>query len=173
MDAQHHSDVARQLRVIYTDIDQRVRAITAARPNWPCRQGCDACCRQLARPPEMTAMEWHVLQQGFLQLSPRTQHEVAARIQALAHWQSGPVVCPCLDLVHGACLVYTHRPAACRMYGFYVSRTDHWWCADIQALDEAGISDGIILGNHSAVERLLHQQCGEVKSLVEWFNGTQ
>jgi hypothetical protein len=58
------------------------------------------------------------------------------------------------------------------MYGFYVSRTEHWWCADIQALDEAGMSDGIILGNHRAVERLLQQQCGEAKSLVEWFNGT-
>ena len=29
---------------------QRVRAITAARPIWPCHKGCDGCCRRLARP---------------------------------------------------------------------------------------------------------------------------
>jgi hypothetical protein len=45
----------------------------------------------------------------------------------------------------------------------------HWWCADIQALYEAGVCDGVILGNQGAMERALHQQCGEVKSLVEWF----
>jgi len=55
------------------------------------------------------------------------------------------------------------------MYGFYVSRTDYWWCADIQGLYEAGLCDDVILGNHSAIERALHQQCGEVKALVEWF----
>jgi Fe-S-cluster containining protein len=87
----------------------------------------------------------------------------------LADWQDGPVACPFLDATHGTCLVYDHRPAACRMYGFYVSRTDHWWCADIQALYEAGIGDGVILGNYGAIERSLHQQCGEIKSLLEWF----
>jgi hypothetical protein len=52
------------------------------------------------------------------------------------------------------------------MYGFYVSRTDHWWCADIQTLDEAGACDGVILGNQGAIERALHQQYSEVKSLM-------
>jgi Fe-S-cluster containining protein len=164
-----HSDTVQPLRVIYTDIDQRGRAITTARPNWPCRKGCDHCCRNLAQPPEMTAAEWHVVQQGFTQLSPDAQHEVARRIQALAHWQGAPVTCPFLDATHSACLIYTHRPAACRMYGFYVSRTAHWWCDDIQALYEAGDCDGLILGNHGAIERALHDQCGEVKSLLEWF----
>jgi hypothetical protein len=36
-------------------------------------------------------------------------------------------------------------------------------------LYEAGVCDGVILGNQGAIERALHQQCGEVKSLVEWF----
>jgi|RhiMetdeSRZDD1v2_1073273.scaffolds.fasta_scaffold117369_2 uncharacterized protein len=171
MDEQQNSNAARHLQVIYTDIAQRVRAITAARPIWPCHKGCDGCCRRLAQPPEMTATEWQVVYQGFLQLSPTTQHEVARRIQALADWQDGPVACPFLDATHGTCLIYDHRPAACRMYGFYVSRTDHWWCADIQALYEAGVCDGVILGNQGAIERALHQQCGEVKSLVEWFAG--
>jgi len=50
-----------------------------------------------------------------------------------------------------------------------VFRTDHWWCTDIQALYEAGSCDGVILGNQYAIERALHQQCGEVKALVAWF----
>jgi hypothetical protein len=50
-----------------------------------------------------------------------------------------------------------------------VSRTAHWWCDDIQALYEAGACDGLILGNHGAIERALHDRCGEVKSLLEWF----
>jgi hypothetical protein len=59
------------------------------------------------------------------------------------------------------------------MYGFYGSRTDHWWCADIQELYEAGVCDGVILGNQGAIERALHQQCDEVTSLVEWFEGIE
>jgi Fe-S-cluster containining protein len=164
-----HGATTQPLRVIYADIDQRLQAITAARPNWPCRKGCDHCCRNLAQPPEMTAAEWHAVQQGFAQLSPQTQHEVARRIQALAPWQDAPVTCPFLDETHGACLIYAYRPAACRMYGFYVSRTAHWWCDDIQALYEAGGCDGLILGNHGAIARALQDQCGEVKSLLEWF----
>lgn len=169
MAEQHHSEAVRQLEIIYADIDQRVHAITAARPLWPCRKGCDGCCRRLAQVPELTAGEWQVLQQGFLRLPTATQHEVARRIRALAHWQGGEVTCPFLDDTHGTCLVYAYRPVACRMYGFYVSRTDHWWCADIQALYEAGVCDGLVLGNHGAIERAVHQQCGAVQSLVEWF----
>ena len=172
MEDQHHKEAVRQLEVIYTDIAQRVRAITEERPLWLCHKGCDGCCRRLAQPPEITAAEWHVVQQGFLHLSPGTQREVARRIRALAHWQSGPATCPFLDDAQGTCLIYAYRPAACRMYGFYVSRTDNWWCTDIQALYEAGVYDGVVLGNQSAIERALHQQCGEVKSLVEWFEQT-
>jgi Fe-S-cluster containining protein len=172
METPHRHDATPPLQVIYTDIEQRVRAITADRPDWPCRKGCDACCRQLAQPPEMTAAEWHVVHQGLVRLPPETQQEVAARIQALAHWQGGPLTCPLLDTTHGTCLVYAQRPAACRMYGFYVSRTQHWWCADIQTLYEAGACDGLILGNHDAIIRMLQQQGDQVKSLLAWFNST-
>ena len=133
-----HSDAAQQLQVIYADIDQRVRGHDSSTSQLACRLGRDNCCRQLAQPPEMTASEWHVIQQGFAQLPPETQHEVARRVQALAHWHGEPVICPFLDATQGACLIYAHRPAACRMYGFYVSRTAHWWCSDIQALYDTG-----------------------------------
>jgi Fe-S-cluster containining protein len=166
------SHALHHLRVIYADIDQRVQSITAVRPDWPCRQGCDSCCRQLAQIPELTAAEWHVLQQGFAQLSPPIQQAVAERIRALAAWHEGPVTCPFLDTARGSCLVYAHRPAACRMYGFYVSRTAHWWCDTIQALHEAGVCEALVLGNHGAIERALQHQGGEVKSLREWFRQT-
>ncbi len=65
MEDQHHSEAVRQLEGIYTDIAQRVRAITEERPLWPCHKGWGCCCRQLAQPPEITAAEWHVVHQGF------------------------------------------------------------------------------------------------------------
>jgi hypothetical protein len=85
------------------------------------------------------------------------QHEIARHIQALADWQDGPVTYPFLAATHGPCLVYDPCTAAYRIYGFYVSRTDHWRCADIQALYEAGICDGVILSNQGAIKRALHQ----------------
>ena len=63
----------------------------------------------------------------------------------------------------------THRPATCRMYGFYVSATGNRWCDDIQQRSEAGMTDGVVLGNHDAVERELTRQFGVAQSLVEWF----
>ena len=98
----------------------------------------------------------------------RRIEEVARRIRVSADWQDGPVTCPFLDATHGTCLVYDQRPAACPMYGFYVSRTDHWWCAAIQALYEAGTCDGVILGNQEAIERTLHQQ---LVTSNHWLNG--
>ena len=72
MEEQQHSNAARHLQVIYTDITHRVGAITAVRPIWPCHKGCDGCCRRPAQPLAMTAAEWQAVYQGFLQLSPTT-----------------------------------------------------------------------------------------------------
>ena len=37
----------------------------AARPDWPCKRGCDDCCRSLASPMRISRAEWerieHVL----------------------------------------------------------------------------------------------------------------
>jgi Fe-S-cluster containining protein len=172
MHQKHARDEFPQLADIYTDIDRRVHAITAARPIWPCTKGCDDCCRRLAQLPEMTAAEWHVLQQGFGQLDPARRRQVADKIQALSHQQTGYVTCPLLDEQHGACLVYVYRPVACRTYGFYVSRDGNRWCDAIQDLNDAGVCDDIILGNHSAIERRLQHRLGEIKSLAAWFEQT-
>ncbi len=66
------SDTPQPLADIYKTIDQRVAAITAAQPLWPCQKGCNGCCRRLAQAPEMTAAEWRVVYAGFLQLEPAT-----------------------------------------------------------------------------------------------------
>jgi Fe-S-cluster containining protein len=157
------------LTVIYADIDQRVHAITEARPDWLCHKGCAGCCRRLAEVPAITAAEWQVLQQGLAMLPPATQHQIAERLQALAQAPRGPITCPFLDDTDGTCLVYAQRPATCRMYGFYVSRTAHWWCDDIQTQYEAGISEGLILGNQDAIDRTLQRQYGEAKSVLDWW----
>ena len=167
---------AGQLEVIYLGIAQRVGAAIEEHPLWPCRRGCDACCRRLANPPEITAAEWRLLYRGFLQLPPMAQEVVAAKITALSGREpaaGGFVTCPFLDEEQGACRVYDFRPAACRMYGFYVSRDGNQWCNDIQTLYEAGELEGVILGNHSAVSRELARCFGEVKPLNVWYRAEQ
>lgn len=157
------------LHQIYADIDQRVFAMVAAEPSWPCHKGCDGCCRQLAQPPQMTAAEWAAVQHGLAQLETPVQAEIAERIWALSHAVSGPVTCPLLDDVTGTCRVYAYRPAACRMYGFYVSREGNQWCDMIQSLHEAGMGDGVALGNEQAIQRELHERFGAPQSIVTWF----
>ncbi len=157
---------------IYDGIEQRVFAIVTAQPGWPCKKGCADCCRQLAQPPQVSAAEWALLQQGLAQLEADEQAEIAQRLQALAHPASGPVVCPFLDEPAGICRVYHHRPAVCRMYGFYVSRQGNEWCGDIQARHEAGMGQDVVLGNAQAVERDLAERFGGARSIVEWFEQT-
>lgn len=154
---------------LYAAIDQRVAAITAAQPLWPCHKGCDGCCRRLAQTPEMTAAEWHVVYNGFLHLEPAMQDHVASKIRALAQAPQPHVMCPFLDDTSGACRIYAHRPAACRMYGFYVSHEGNWWCDIIEARHADGMGEGLILGNHRAMMRQCEAQFGEVKSIVAWF----
>jgi len=114
-----------------------------------------------------TAAEWQVVSRAFYQLSPITQHEVGS---VYGLWQTGRTgLLPVRSSMrtHGTCLVYDYRPAACRMYGFYVSRTDHWWCADLQALVR---SRALVMALSWAIMGLLSsrlQQCGEIKSLLE------
>ncbi|MBW4469884.1 MAG: hypothetical protein KME45_05710 [Stenomitos rutilans HA7619-LM2] len=45
------------LQRLDAQIEARAQAIRADRDWWPCRRGCDACCRRLAYPPELSAAE--------------------------------------------------------------------------------------------------------------------
>ena len=120
-----HCDLSSPLGKVYSDIDQRVFAIVEERPSWPCRKGCDHCCRHLAQVPELTAAEWELLVQGIAGLDQATRAQIAQRLSAVAAQSAQSevgIVCPLLDVADGACRVYLQRPAACRMYGFYMSR---------------------------------------------------
>jgi len=129
----------------------RAKAITERHPEWPCRRGCDHCCRSLARPPELSGLEWREVAAGLALLAPELRAEVEARRSA------GPShVCPFLDPAAAACLIYEHRPIACRAYGFYVDeRGDGLYCGMIRERVEAGEFADVVWGNHSALERRL------------------
>lgn len=159
------------LQRIYLEIAGRTQAIASARPEWPCRKGCDTCCRRLPHPPEVTAAEWDLLYAGFRQLSPAIQVTVGRKITALpANAAPGEyLTCPFLDEDAGACLVYAHRPAACRSYGFYASRSGNQWCDQIEARVNAGMAEGVMLGNHQALTRAMAKQFGEARPITTWF----
>ena len=61
-----------------------------------------------------------------------------------------------LDQEAQACLVYAHRPAACRTYGFFVRRADTLACSKV--LDEItsrSAEHDVVWGNHERVEHEL------------------
>src|SRR3569833_371634 len=109
------------LRVIQDQVHSRAEAITSTRKDWPCRKGCDDCCRHLASLPVISRAEWDAIDAALHALPPETTASVRHRIRT-SKLQSRPVVCPLLDTRAGACLVYQARPVACRPYGFYRER---------------------------------------------------
>lgn len=138
-----------ELRILQEQIERRCRTLTSQYPDWPCRKGCDLCCRRLAALPSLTVAEWAVLQEGLAAL-PETVREGIR--QRLATVTGPPFVCPFLDDASGACLVYESRPLACRMYGFYVERDKGLYCTEIHARVERGDFADAVWGNASALE---------------------
>jgi len=153
--------VRRALAIVYDAIDARVTAIAAR--GWPCRRGCDACCKSLAEAPRITRAEWDVLREGIDAREDRD--EVLARLRALP--REGRVACPLLDDARGECTVYAHRPAACRAYGFYAARDGGRHCAIV----ERAADDAVVWGNHDALDRSLVAISGEARSIVDWARG--
>ena len=94
----------RALEELYQRLEARSASITQERAWWPCRMGCDHCCRHLSDPLPITALEWAVLWEGFQRLPPETQAEIRARV---AEWERAgakrPYTCPFLDPKAGAC----------------------------------------------------------------------
>ncbi|MGZ5601476.1 MAG: YkgJ family cysteine cluster protein [Methylobacter sp.] len=156
------------LTQLHTDIEARVQAIRDDNPDWLCRMGCDGCCRRLAEIPRLTAAEWALLQDGLAALPPEQLQEISRGIAALAEQASRPIVCPLLDQSAGACLVYAHRPVACRTYGFYVQRDLGLYCKDIESRVAGGALTEVVWGNQDAVDRRLCGQ-GDSRDLTEWF----
>ena len=156
------------LTQLHADIEARVQAIQEDNPEWLCRLGCDSCCQRLAEVPRLTAAEWDWLRDGLAALPSERLREIGQYIAALAEQSSRPIVCPLLDLSAGACLVYSHRPVACRTYGFYVQRDLGLYCNDIESRVAGGAWVGVVWGNQDAIDRRL---CGlgGTRDLTEWF----
>ena len=157
------------LHVLHTDIDARVRQVREAHPDWPCAKGCDACCRQLARLPQLTASEWALLRPALAVLPVDQLEAIRQKMQAASKQDAGPVVCPLLDEASGACPIYAQRPIACRTYGFYVERGVGLYCADIKnSVDRDELAD-VVWGNQEAIARAL-VEAGETRALDAWFS---
>ncbi|PKO56910.1 MAG: zinc/iron-chelating domain-containing protein [Betaproteobacteria bacterium HGW-Betaproteobacteria-21] len=153
---------------LHAQVDARVRAIRADRPEWLCAKGCAGCCRQLAQVPQLTAAEWSLLQEGLAALAPERLADIRRDIAALAGQRARPVVCPLLDAATNACLVYAQRPVACRTYGFYVQRDLGLYCHDIESIVASGGLADVVWGNHDAIDHQL-AALGETRALTEWF----
>ncbi|WNG28172.1 YkgJ family cysteine cluster protein [Cystobacter fuscus] len=157
------------LEDVYRRVDARASSISEGHDWWPCRKGCDHCCRHLAEPLTVSEWEWSYLWEGFQALAPAAREEIRARVAELEGTRR-PYTCPFLDRESGGCRVYTHRPLACRTYGFYVSRGVGTWCHFIQALLAQHGEGDILWGNHDAVEATLERLSGPPLSLFQWFS---
>jgi Fe-S-cluster containining protein len=154
-----------QLYQIQQSVRLRTETIAALHPEWPCRKGCDDCCRHLAALPKISEAEWRLIATALRALPPETADSARRRIVQSASLPR-PIVCPLLDTDSGACLVYEARPVACRTYGFYAEREYVLGCSRIEAIAQQAPT--IIWGNHLALEdRLLW--LGAAAPLSDWL----
>ncbi len=159
------SNSRQQLQNLDARIDSRVEAIRAERSWWPCRRGCDQCCRQLARPLELSAEEWARVDEAIATLPKPARAEVEQNVAALlaqiaAGTVAAPVVCPFLDLQEGACRIYDSRPIACRTYGFFVARDHDQYCQMVEAEVASQGDRTIVWGNAIAIQHAIEQISG-------------
>jgi Fe-S-cluster containining protein len=147
-----------RLYQIQEQVRARTEEIAASHGNWPCRKGCDDCCRHLASAPRVTSGEWLLMESAI-------DATLRERIRDSAQ-KMRPVVCPLLDEDSGACLIYAVRPVACRSYGFYAERDKVLGCRRIETL--ARESHDVVWGNHESLEARL-AQLGPARELFEWL----
>jgi Fe-S-cluster containining protein len=150
---------------IQESVRLRTETISSTQTDWPCRKGCDDCCRHLASTPRVSRQEWQAMAAALDALPAEIADAARDRIRnsALA---VRPVVCPLLDTASGTCLVYEARPVACRAYGFYSERRFVLGCSRIEAAGEA--APGVVWGNHTALQEEL-RVLGPAASLDEWL----
>jgi uncharacterized protein len=156
-----------ELVTIQETIDRRVSAILTDRGDWPCRKGCDDCCRHLAAIPEITDAEWRELQLAISSIPVQEKSELDRRIADLREAHR-PYTCPLLDRSSGACLVYAHRPIACRTYGFYLDRGEGLYCGRIQSRVDHGEYHDVVWGNQATIDDQ-SSLLGTKRTLIEWF----
>ena len=144
----------------------RAEGMIAARGDWPCRKGCDDCCRRLASVPLVSAVEWAGIREALDGLPVAVAEAARERIRLSAVGER-PFTCPLLERASGACLVYAARPVECRTYGFYVERDRVLGCERIEAV--AGEVSSVVWGNHDGVAADL-QALGEAAPLHAWVD---
>lgn len=154
---------------IQEQIRVRTEAIAAAHGDWPCRKGCDDCCRHLASAPRITREEWLPIASAIIGLPAGIADDVRQRIRDSAEMER-PVVCPLLDCGSGACLVYEVRPLACRAYGFYAERQLVLGCHQIETISRQ--SPDVIWGNHELLEERMNQS-GPAAGLSAWLDSME
>ena len=148
-------------------IEERSRSIQDGHEFWPCRRGCDTCCRTLSRLPRLTPPEWKRLQAALESLPDDERAGVLARVDAAP--ARGAVVCPLLDDTTGECQVYEARPIVCRMHGFYTERDGGLHCADVGAAVAANEAEySVVWGNGESVQGEL-ETFGAPRSLRDWL----
>lgn len=150
---------------IRDEVERRTREIADGAADWPCRKGCDECCRSLASVPRVSEPEWRAIARALDALPAHVAEAARRRIRESAGAMR-PVTCPLLDRATGACLVYAARPVACRAYGFYAEREGVLGCARIAAI--AAETPYVVWGNHAALgERL--RALGPERALDAWL----
>lgn len=150
------------------EIAARAEATRETHPDWPCKRGCDLCCRSLPHLPTVTAPEWARLEAAIAALPDELRAEVLAKIAAAP--AKGPATCPLLA-EDGACRVYDARPIACRTYGYYVERDAGLHCAHVTATVEALDGEPVLWGNGEAIADRMRAY-GEPESLAVWVAGS-
>ncbi|MBL8741617.1 MAG: YkgJ family cysteine cluster protein [Myxococcales bacterium] len=154
----------KHLTVLDAEIAARCEATCDAKPDWPCRAGCDDCCRSLAAVPVVSPPEWERLRDAVRALTPSERAEVARAFdERRARGEARPIVCPLLG-ERGLCRVYGARPLACRSYGFYADHEGVLGCGRIHTrADDAEV----LWGNHEALLRSA-ASLGDARSLLAW-----
>jgi Fe-S-cluster containining protein len=154
-----------RLSQIQDEVRLRAEEIASTYGNWPCRKGCDDCCRRLASVPRVTREEWLAIATAIDALPTETAKHAKQRIRDSAGL-SRPVICPLLDADCGTCLVYEARPIACRAYGFYAERREVLGCSRIESV--ALESPDVVWGNHAALEERV-DRLGPAAELFAWL----
>jgi len=157
---------------LHEDIEKRVRHVRETSADWQCSKGCAACCHQLADVPRLTSAEWELLSAGLAALPAPRRDTILQALASLGDDGHRPIACPMLDPPTQACLVYLHRPVACRSYGFYVQRDRGLYCSDIADREARGEFADVIWGNHDVVDRQL-AELGDTRAITEWAAGAR
>jgi Fe-S-cluster containining protein len=163
----------RRLLALFDEVGARAATLAREHAGWPCTRGCGACCRSLARVPELTRSEWELLAAALDGLSDVERESCRERARTLAssvrdHGGDQRCECPLFDPHSETCRVYAARPLACRSYGFYAGRQHDAWC-ELVAAHVADTRDQLRLGNLDAVEAELGRIDSERRSLLDWL----